>query len=72
MNAARQIGQILKTLETPSPKRIEEVRALNALELIATPEAIRLLDDLAAGAKQDFLTRAVTEACTRLRNRSTR
>ncbi len=65
-----RLEQILKTVQTLSLKRIQEVRALIALELIATPEAIRLIDDLAAGAKDDFLTRAAADAGNGLRKRA--
>jgi len=67
-----RLESILKTLETPTPKRIHEGRALTALELIGTPEASKLLSDLAAGAKDDLLTQAAEASCIRLRKRSTK
>jgi len=65
-----RLESILKTLETPTPKRIEESRALSALEFIGNAEAIRLLEELAGGAKGYTLTQAASDTCERLRRRA--
>jgi RNA polymerase sigma factor (sigma-70 family) len=52
-----------------SSKRLEETRALSVLEFIGNSEAIKLLDELAMGAKDDVLTRAAIDTRERLRGR---
>ncbi len=63
-----RLEQILKK-SFLSPKRRQQIRALSALEFIGNPEAIKLLDELAAGAKEDILTRAVIDVRERLGRR---
>ncbi len=64
-----RLDQVLKTLQKPSLKRIQEGRALTALELLATPEAAKFLADLAAGARDDLLTQGAVDAVRRLGRR---
>jgi hypothetical protein len=57
-----------KAPDMPS-KRLEETRALSVLEFIGNSEAIKLLDELAKGVKDDALTRAAIDTRERLRRR---
>jgi WD40 repeat protein len=57
-----------KAPDMPS-RRLEETRALSVLEFIGNSEAIKLLDELAKGAKDDALTRAAIDTRERLRRR---
>jgi hypothetical protein len=50
----------------PAPERLREQRALELLEVLATPEARRLLDDLGHGAPGALLTRDAQAACRRI------
>ena len=49
------------------PDRLRELRALEVLERLATPEAAALLDDLARGPSAARLTRDAAAARDRLR-----
>jgi WD40 repeat protein len=53
----RRLGPLLERLTKPSPERLRELRALEALGHSDTPEARRLLEELAAGAPLVPLTR---------------
>jgi RNA polymerase sigma factor (sigma-70 family) len=64
-----RLEQILKK-SFLSLKRVQQIRALSALEFIGNPEAIKLLDELAAGAKEDILTRTAIDVRERLRGRT--
>lgn len=50
----------------PAPATLREIRAVEVLERIGTPEAIRLLRDLAAGVPEARLTRESAASLTRL------
>jgi hypothetical protein len=51
---------------SPSPERLRLLRALEALELAGTPEAQRLLQKLASGVPDAYLTREAKAAVERL------
>ena len=48
------------------PESLRAVRAVEILEWIATPEAVRLIDELAKGAADARLTREAAAAKRRL------
>jgi hypothetical protein len=63
-DAARRIEELLKAIEKRelSPEMKHEIRAVEILKLIATPEAKALLKQWANGAPDTVLTRAASEA----------
>jgi WD40 repeat protein len=65
--AVRRLDEVLRRGLKPSPERVREGWAVTALEWSGTPEAARLLDELAGGAKDDRLTLAAAGARERLR-----
>jgi hypothetical protein len=65
----RRLQQILDGLERV-PETLRAVRAVEVLELIATPEAVRSIDELAKGAADARLTREAVAARNRLRRAS--
>jgi hypothetical protein len=60
------LQQILEAQET-APESLRAVRAVEVLEWIATPNARRLLDELAKGADDARLTREAVAARNRIR-----
>jgi hypothetical protein len=66
-----RIEALLGKLEGPvaSAETLRSIRAVEALEHIATPEARDLLDRLAAGAPEARLTREAKAALERLGRR---
>jgi HEAT repeat protein len=64
----RRVGDLLALWETSgiSSDELREIRAVEALELIATPEAHHLLKELARGDPDAFLTREVQSALRRI------
>jgi RNA polymerase sigma factor (sigma-70 family) len=66
LNVRRTLQQILEGLET-APEALRAVRAVEVLEWIATPEADRLLGELAKGAADARLTREAAAAHQRRR-----
>ncbi len=67
----RQVEQLLKKLDaaTLSGDQLREVRAVELLEHLATPEARQLLQKLATGAPEARLTREAKAALERLDRR---
>jgi RNA polymerase sigma factor (sigma-70 family) len=66
----RRAGQILEKLPlTASPEHLRRFRALEVLEVLATPGARRLLAELAGGAPGAMLTREAEASLGRLTRR---
>jgi RNA polymerase sigma factor (sigma-70 family) len=66
LEVRRTLQQILEAMES-KPESLRTVRAVEVLEWIATPDAVRLLDELAKGAADARLTREAAAARKRLR-----
>lgn len=68
LEVRRRIEGVLERITglSPRPARLRELRALEVLERIGSPEAQRLLNDLAAGVPESGLTIAVKESLRRL------
>jgi len=67
----RSIEILIERLRvSSSPERLRELRAIEALERIGTPEARALLENLATGATEGFLTRQARSSLDRLVRRS--
>jgi RNA polymerase sigma factor (sigma-70 family) len=66
--ARRRLERLLKRLDGagPSPETVPDVRAVEALEAIGTPEAHRLLEKLAAGPSGMRLTQEAKASADRL------
>jgi RNA polymerase sigma factor (sigma-70 family) len=64
----RRIERILERLDEPTaaPEQLRDLRAVNALERAGTPEALKLLEELARGPAERLLTKAAGEARQRL------
>src|SRR5262249_20943196 len=68
----RRVEQLLEKVQewAPPPERLREVRAVDVLERAATPEARKLLHELAKGAPEARLTREARAALDRLAKRA--
>ena len=62
----RRLEQILEAMEN-KPESLRAARAMEVLEWIATPDAVRLIDTLANGAADARLTREAVAARQRRR-----
>jgi hypothetical protein len=63
----RRVVQLIETLEAPAPaQEVSAARAVEVLEWIGTPEAQRLLEELARGAPGSWLTEEAAGARRRL------
>jgi RNA polymerase sigma factor (sigma-70 family) len=62
------LEELLAALDGVSPEQRRDSRAVEALEGMATPEAARLLGELAGGAAEAHLTREAAGARDRLRS----
>jgi len=65
----KRLEGILIHLGDPGPERLRQTRALEVLELVGTPEAVKLLDELARGSPAAGLTRDTAATRDRLRSR---
>jgi RNA polymerase sigma factor (sigma-70 family) len=65
----RQLDGILERVTVLGPESLRSLRAVEALEWMATPVATSLLDELARGAASARQTREAADACARLRAR---
>src|SRR5262249_58447072 len=65
----RRVEQILQTLTGLTPERLRSLRAVEALEQIGTPEAQKVLKNLAQGAPGTLLTDEAKSALERLGRR---
>ena len=63
----QRIERLLGELEQLSPEKVRELRAVEALERMHTPQADDLLRKLARGAPGARLTREAADACRRLK-----
>jgi hypothetical protein len=70
--ARRRLGALLERLggARPAPETVRQIRAVEALERIANPEARRLLDKLAAWPPEARLTQEARAAAGRLAKRA--
>ncbi len=68
----RRVERLLEALHAPvpPPERLRQLRALEVLEAVNTPEARRLLEGLANGAPTARLTREARASLDRLRARA--
>jgi WD40 repeat protein len=66
--ATRRLKAILERLDAtrPSPELLRSLRAVEVLERVGTPEARRVLEELAAGRADALLTREAKAALARL------
>ena len=62
----RRLEQILDKIQIPSGQRLQEIRAVEVLEWIGTPEAQEALTSLAKGAPETRLTQEAKASLGRL------
>jgi WD40 repeat protein len=69
LELSRRVDRLLQSLAPGelSPDRLRRVRALEVLERIASPEARQVLETLAQGARDAWLTREADAALERMR-----
>jgi hypothetical protein len=69
LEARQRVEKLIKGLRGPitSPERLRAIRAVEAIEYIGTPEARKLLQQIAQGAAGARLTVEAQEAVERLR-----
>jgi WD40 repeat protein len=65
LEVRRRLQQIVEAIQT-NPESLRAIRAVEALEWIGTPDAVRLLGELAQGAAEARLTREANAAKGRL------
>jgi WD40 repeat protein len=65
----RRLQTLMDEIDTPTGDRLARWRALEALEQIATPDAVRVLETLAGGERDARLTREATAVLARVRMR---
>ena len=66
----RQATRLLEKMTSLSNEHLRHIRAVEALEYMATPEARKLLEDVAKGAPEARLTREAKAALDRLDRRA--
>ncbi len=67
LEVEKQVEWLLSRIdEKPSPNHLRALRATGVLECIGTPEAKRLLETLAGGDPEVFLTREAKASLERL------
>jgi hypothetical protein len=66
----QRLEQIISSLQSWSPEQLQALRAVEALELIGTPEARQVLMKLAAGALEARLTQEAKASAERLATRA--
>jgi hypothetical protein len=75
LETRRRLELLIKQIEAcdldPSPERRRSLRAVEALEHMATAQARQLVAELAAGAPGAWLTREAQATLSRLRGRTT-
>jgi hypothetical protein len=70
LEVRRRIESLLAALETPVGPRLQQLRAVDVLEHIGTPEARDVLKTIASGAPEARLTQEAKESLERLANRA--
>lgn len=72
LEVRRRLEKLLQRLEGPviAPEQLRNLRAVEALERIATPAAQQLLGTLAQGDPEARLTRDANQSLSRLQRRS--
>jgi hypothetical protein len=68
----RQVARLLERLAAhpPAPEVVRNIRAIETLERVATPDAVKLLEELAKGAPEAWRTCEAAETLSRLRARA--
>jgi hypothetical protein len=69
LEVKRRLESLLAKLDPTAPERRRPARAVEVLEQIGTPEAVQLLETLAAGERGARLTRDAAAALERVRKR---
>ncbi|MFO0968461.1 MAG: PQQ-binding-like beta-propeller repeat protein [Gemmataceae bacterium] len=69
LEVCRRLEQLLERLQTPSPEELQEMRAVEAVEHMRSPEVEKLLHRLAGGAPAAALTQDAQASLERLRAR---
>lgn len=67
LEVKRRLEMLVKKLDPPTPDRLRQARAVEALEQIATPQALQQVEELAAGERGARLTRGAAAALERMR-----
>jgi RNA polymerase sigma factor (sigma-70 family) len=67
--AKRQLDRLLESLDRATPERLRGIRAVEVLEQLATPEARKLLEEIARGAKDARPTKEAAASLERLARR---
>jgi RNA polymerase sigma factor (sigma-70 family) len=67
--AKRQLDHLLDGLDGATPERLRGIRAVEVLEQLATPEARKLLEEVARGAKDARPTKEAAASLERLARR---
>jgi RNA polymerase sigma factor (sigma-70 family) len=70
LESKRRIESLIEKLSTPTSERLARWRALEVLEQIANPDALELLNVLAAGDPAARQTREATQARDRLKQKA--
>jgi WD40 repeat protein len=66
VEAERRMSDLLRVLQKPSPVQMQQIRAVHAMELAATPDSRRLIQHWAQGADGCRLTETSRAALRRL------
>jgi hypothetical protein len=69
LEGKRRVQSLLDRLDAPTAERLARWRALEALEQIAAPDALLLLESLAAGERGTQLTRDAAATMNRLKGK---
>jgi hypothetical protein len=69
LESRRRLERLLSKLKGPItvPEKVRAIRAVETLEYIGTPEARKLLENLARGAPEALVTQEVKESLPRIR-----